>query len=183
MTPELMSCPILCSSLAGYMNIVIIVKNAYRNLRKNCCACLITETGASKCDSSSIGIFINCVRSSEAFRKYHMVKLPMVYAVHINNSLNRLNCINSSRFKVHPVNRTKENLIKRRISRYKLHFGCFFTGFNLEYTNHYSGITGIIGNFKSNSVITVSNCNILSSHNTAGIRNRYFNTVNSSLCT
>ena len=115
--PERIFRPISFCGITRNLNIGIKVKNTDRKLRQNCCSDLSIFSCTGNSDGSSVSLCIDCILRSKSFRKYHMIQFPMVHIIQINYGRHRLDRFNCCRFQIHPVNRTKEDPVKRSIIR------------------------------------------------------------------
>ena len=153
--PELVGSPVSLGSVAGNQDIGIEVQDTDGQLSQNGSATVVVSTRASNGDGSGIGFFCNRIGCSKAFCKLHMIELPMVNIVEVDHGLNRLNRLDVSCLKVHPINRTEGDSVKSCISGNKLNGGIGRTGLNLNHTNHNRLVACVIANFELDTVVTV----------------------------
>ena len=180
--PELMGGPVLRSSLARDMNVVVIVKHAHGDLSEDRAAGLIIFAGAGKGNRCRIGILINRVFRSEAICEYHVIKLPVVDHVQVNHGLHGLDILDGSCLQIHPVNGAEEDPIEARISRNQLEGRRSIAGLNLEDADHDRSVARVVGDLKSDAVIAVGNRHIGSGHHAAGVAGVDLNAVDENLC-
>ena len=100
---EVIGSPIGLGCKAGNLNVSIKVNDTNGKLCENCRTSVIVCTGTINSNSCCIGFLVNCVSCGEAFCKFHVVKLPVVYAVQVDHGLDRLNCLDIGSLKVHPI--------------------------------------------------------------------------------
>ena len=103
--------PISFCSKTRNLNIGIKIQNTNRKFRKHCRTGIVICSSTSNGNGGCVGFFIDRIFGSESFCQFHMIQLPMVYTVQINNGRNRLNGFNLGCLKIHPINRTKCNSI------------------------------------------------------------------------
>ena len=111
-----------------------------------------------------------------------MIKLPMVNTIQVNHSLYRLNGLNSICLKIHPIDRTKRNSVKSRISRNKLQSRISSARFNLYNTDNNRLVAHVVADLKLNTVITVCNLNAICGNLTVSESASNLNTVDVNLC-
>ena len=115
--------PVLRGSLAGDMDVGVIVEDADGDLRKHRLAGLLDLTGTGEGDGSGVGLLVDGVIGGEARCKDHVVELPVVDAVHVDDRLNRLDLLDVSGDEIHPVDRAEEDSVERRVGGNQLHGG------------------------------------------------------------
>ena len=180
--PELMGGPVLRSSLARDMNVVVIVKHAHGDLREDRAAGLIIFAGAGKGNRCRIGILINRIFRSESLCEYHVIELPVIDHVQVNHGLHGLDILDGSCLQIHPVNGAEEDPIEARISRNQLEGRRSIAGLNLEDADHDRSVARVVGDLKSDAVIAIGNRDVGCGHHAADIGSRNLNTVDKGLC-
>ena len=120
LSEEVICSPIGFGSKSGYFDIGIKIKDAYWYFCKNCRARLGVFSGSCKFYNCRICFFIYCVISGKSFCQFHIIELPVVYAIKVNYRFYRLYGINIGCLKVHPINRTERNSIKGWVIGYNL---------------------------------------------------------------
>ena len=81
-------------------------------------------TGSGNGNGRVVGCFIDAVSSAEALRQFHVIQLPCVLAVQIDNSGNALNFFNGGSLYIQPIYRTDGQFIGIGIFRYNADRGC-----------------------------------------------------------
>ena len=178
--PELVGrvLPVLRGGLAGDMDIGVIVEDTDGDLRENRFAGLIVVTGTGEGDGGGVGLLVDGVISGEALGKHHVIELPVVDAVHIDDRLNRLDLLDVGGNEVHPVDGAEEDSVERRVGGNQLHGGSAGAGLDLEHTDHDRGVARVIGNLELHAVIAVGNGDVARGHDAVGIGSIHGNTVN-----
>ena len=104
LSEEVIRSPIGCSGIAGNLDVGIEVEDTYRKLCKYGSTLIVVGSGASDGDCCRIGLIVNRILSREAFCQLHVIELPVVDAVQVDNSLDRLNRLDLVCNEVHPIN-------------------------------------------------------------------------------
>ena len=157
LSPEGIGGPIGFCRITGSLDVGIEIKNTDRELGKDCRAGFIVITGTGDGDSSRIGFCVYGVLCGEAISKLHIIELPMVYVIEVDNGFNRLNSFDSICLEIHPVNRAEGDSVKSCIRGNELQRGILNSRFNLDNTDNYRLVAYLIRYFELNTMITVRN--------------------------
>ena len=180
-TPELVRRPVLRGGLAGDMDIVVIVEDANGDLRQHRFAGQIVVTGTGEGDRGGIGLLVNGVVGGEAFCQHHVIKLPVVDAVHVDDRFNGLDLLDIGGNEIHPVDGAEEDSVERRVGGNQLHGGSAGAGLDLEHADHDRGVARVVGDLELHAVVTVGNLDVGRRHDTVCIGRRNLNAVDEDL--
>ena len=179
---EVVFSPIGLCSKAGNFDIRIEVENTNGKHSQNSLAGLTGRSSTGERDGSRIGFLSNGIVCCKAICQYHVIKLPMVYTVEIDNGFYRLNALDFVCHEVHPINRAEGDSVKSGICGNKRKSRIGRTGLNLNNADNNRLVACIITNFKLNTVISVCNLITVCGNLAVGKGACNLNAINVNLC-
>ena len=156
---EFVGSPVGSRGVAGNLDIIIEVQDANGDLREHSSAGLIVVAGTGDGDGCGVGHGFagSGVLSGEALSELHMIELPMVDVVEVDNSLNGVDGLDRVGFEVHPIDGTEGDPVEGIVSGNELQSRSGGTGLNLDNADDDRLVACVVADFELDAVITVSN--------------------------
>ena len=149
---------------AGNLDVGIEVDDTDGELSQNGGTGLGVITGAGDGDGSGVGLGVDGVLSGEAVGQIHVVQLPMVDAVEVDRSLNRLNGLNGVCLQIHPVDGAEGDAIQGRIGGNELQGRSVRAGLDLHDADDNRLVAHLIADLELDAVVAVGNLVTVGNH-------------------
>ena len=152
---EVVGGPIGCGSKAGNLDVGIKVNDTNGELGQHSLTGLDIVTGAGDGDGCGVGFCVDGILSREAISQIHMIELPVVDAVEVNDCLYRVNGFNVGSLQIHPINGTEGDSVKGGICGNKAQRGLCLAGLDLYDTDDNRLVAHLVADLELDAVVAV----------------------------
>ena len=179
--PQLIGLPVGLGGVAGDLHIRVKGNDADGKLCQNSLAGLTVDAGTADGDGRGIVLLINRILSGEALCQLHVIQLPVVGTVEVDDGGNLLNGLDIGSDHIHPVNRAAQQTVQGSVGGNHVDGGGVHTRLDLDETDLDSLVAHLIADLELNAVVTVGDRQIGDLDLTVLVGAIHLNTVHVSL--